>query len=185
VPVPFLRTDPPIDFTPRLKILQDGGVEIESGFLRAQIYRVRQTHFYRVADAYREEYHLAHRVRSLLSHPGLYPQLRLTSSQAKELDEAVNRFCRELCGPHFSDKKASDLRRLLLGLQVEDHCPGDPDWLFLFVAYKEAPGWLHDEAEAELCESVRVFSQNYHAGSIELAGAAERILTKEQLAALP
>ena len=36
-PVPYLKTDPPIDFTPTFKDIEGGGVEIKSGFLTLTI----------------------------------------------------------------------------------------------------------------------------------------------------
>jgi hypothetical protein len=127
---------------------------------------------------------MSSRVLSLLNRPGLYPQLEVSSLQAKQLDEALSQFARRLCGSPFSDKRAAGLRHLLVFIRVG--FAGDPDWHSLYCAYKEAPGGQrHDEAQADLCESVRAFSQNYHAGTIEFAEAAKRILTRQQVAAIP
>ena len=183
-PVPFLRTDPPIDFTPNLTDLADGGAEISSGFFTLQIQRGTEKHIYSPAEAYSPAYQISRSVLSLLNRPGLYPQLEVTSWQAKQLDEALSRFARTLCGSPFSDKRAAGLRHLLVFIRVG--CPGDPDWHSLYCAYKEAPGGRrHDESETDLCESVRAFSQNYHAGTIEFEEAAKRILTPQQIAAIP
>ncbi len=134
-PVPFLRTDPPIDFTPKLTDLADGGVEISSGFLTLQIYRGTEKHIYSPTEAYSSAYQISSRALSLLNRPEPYPQLGVTSLQAKQLDEALSQFARRLCGSPFSDKRAAGLCHLLVFIRVG--CPGDPDWRSLCLGGAE------------------------------------------------
>jgi hypothetical protein len=69
-------------------------------------------------------------------------------------------------------------------LLISQHgsCPHHGDWTPLLRAYKEAPaGPLRDQARANLMDCVRVFSQNYHAGTVEFVEASRKILRPEQL----
>ncbi len=179
-PVPYLVTDPPIDFTPGFRELETGGVEIKSGFLNLTLWRTGADLPYAVSDPYLEIYRLAARFRSLPEDPKRCAELGITSEQVKTLKELLHRFAVELCGPHVSDQRTGNLYNLLVF--QSDYCTGDDDWTSLFSAYKEAPsGPLREQAKADLIDSVRVFSQNYHAGTVEFAESAKKIFTPGQL----
>jgi hypothetical protein len=52
---------------------------------------------------------------------------------------------------------------------------------FAFTDYREAPPNLKEQAKAELMNEVRIFSQNYHAGTVEFVESAKRIFKPAQL----
>jgi hypothetical protein len=45
--------------------------------------------------------------------------------------------------------------------------------------YREAPPNLKEQAKAELMDEVRIFSQNYHAGTVEFVESAKKIFTAQ------
>jgi HEAT repeat protein len=182
--VPLLQTDPPIDFTATLKSVDSRSVQISSGFLTLTKNRNGGNHSYQVSEPYLPIYQLASKVRSLLGRRELYPSLEVTSVQAKQLDESLDQFAQKLCGPQISDRKVADYRRLLV--TYSGSCPSELDLMSFFFAYREAPaGPLKEQAEADLCDVVRAYSQNYHAGTVEFAAAAKLILTRQQLERIP
>ena len=155
-PVPYLATDPPIDFTPRLKP-RAAGVEIQSGFFKATIGRTCCTYSYSPSDAYRPMYQVAGDVRSLLARPDLLERLKITPRQAEQL------------------------RRLPL----PPGQTADAGWTELYIAHKESPaGPFRQQAAEHLGEAVRAASQSYHAAHAAFAQATEKILTAEQLGQL-
>jgi hypothetical protein len=68
-------------------------------------------------------------------------------------------------------------------VSVENYnVPFDDDWFFLESNYFESPpGPIQGQAKADLMNSVQAFSQNYHAGTVELVEAAKKIFTPAQL----
>jgi HEAT repeat protein len=179
-PVPYLETDPPIDFTPTFKDIETGGVEIKSGFLTLTQNRGGASFPYRVSDPYRTVYQTAALFRSLPHEPKRCAELHITSEQVKQLEELLHQFAVRLCGPRISEQKIGNLYNLLV--QQHGSCPHHDDWTPLLFAYKEAPGGLlREQAKADLIDSVRVFSQNYHAGTVEFVEAAKKVFSSAQL----
>ncbi|HTY86272.1 MAG TPA: HEAT repeat domain-containing protein [Candidatus Acidoferrum sp.] len=178
--VPYLKTDPPIDFAPTFKEIESGGVEIDSGFLRLEFWRTSARMPYSVPGAYRPVYETAAHFRSL---PNLPDETRakwsITLEQMQQLDRLLNKFAVKLCGSRVSDQKVGNLYNLLV--QQGDYCPHSDDWHDLFRNYLEAPPTRKEQAKAELIDSVRIFSQNYHAGTVEFAESARKIFTPSQL----
>lgn len=179
--VPYLITDPPIDFTPTIKETEAGDVEIKSGFLTLTLSRGGANLPYCVSEVYRPVYDAAARFRSLPNMPSENrAKLNITPEQMRQLNELLRQFAVTLCGRRVSDQKLGNLYNSLV-LQP-DFLPGDDEWWHLLLAYKEAPaGPLQEQAKANLVEEVRIFSQNYHAGTVEFAEAAKNIFTPTQL----
>jgi HEAT repeat protein len=178
--VPYLKTDPPIDFTPTFKEIEAGGVEIKSGFLTLTLWRGGANLPYSVSGPYHAIYQNAGRFRLLPNNPDRCAELKITPEQLKQLNDLLHQFAVKLCGSRISDQKIGNLYNLLVF--QSDYCPSDDDWTSLLFAYKEAPaGPLQEQAKADLIDSVRVFSQNYHAGTVEFAEAAKKIFTAAQL----
>ena len=179
-PVPYLKTDPPIDFTPSFQEVEAGGVVIKSGFLTLTIRRGGAELPYSVSDPWRAVYQDAARFRSLPHHPETWAELKITAEQVGRINDLLHQFAVKLCGSRVSDQKIGNLNTLLTF--QSDYCPSDDDWTSLLFAYKEAPaGLLREQAKADLIDSVRVFSQNYHAGTVEFAEAAKKIFPPAQL----
>jgi hypothetical protein len=180
VPVPYLKTDPQIDFAPNFKEIESGGFEIKSGFLSLTIWREAESLPYLVSDSYRSVYETAAHFRSL---PNMSiearAKLNITSEQMQQLNELLHRFAVKLCGSRISDQKIGNLYNLLV--HQSDYCPGSDDWHNLFHDYQEAPPSLKQQIKADLINSVRVFSQDYHSGTVEFAEAAKKIFTPKQL----
>lgn len=181
--VPYLITDPPIDFRPVLQNLNDNSLQISSGFLKLKIYRNGANYPYSPSDTYRQTYRIAAKACSVIGHPELNSALKITPEQAGQLKAQIRIFSAKLCGLHVSPG-ATDNTDNYYNVLVNQggYCPGNFDWHQLYQNYQEAPaGELKEQAEKDLLESVRIFSQNYHAGTIELAEAAKKIFTPEQL----
>jgi hypothetical protein len=179
-PVPGLKTDPPIDFIPTFRDIEGGGVEIKSGFLTLTQRRGGASFPYRVSDSYRAIYRESARLRSLPHKPERNAELSITPEQAKQLGDLLHRFAVILCGPRVSDQQIGNLYNLLV--HQHESCPHHGDWTPLLFAYKEAPaGLLREQAKADLIDSVRSFSQNYHAGTVEFVEAAKKIFSSAQL----
>jgi HEAT repeat protein len=154
---PYLKTDPPIDFKPILKPVR-GAVEIKSGFLQVTLNRTSCSSPYSPSAPYRPIYELAQHVRGLVRYPDLYPALGITAQQAEQLSR----------------------------LPPAEEWPNSTGWTQLYIAYKEAPpGPLQERAREDLCEGIRVASQEHHAAVAALAGAARKVLTADQLTRLP
>lgn len=178
--VPYLKTDPPIDFTPTFKEIEVGGVEIKSGFLTLTLWRGGANLPYSVSGPYHAIYQNAGRFRLLPNNPDRCAELKITSEELKQLNDLLHQFAVKLCSSRISDQKIGNLYNSLVF--QSDYCPSDDDWTSLLFAYKEAPdGPLREQAKADLIDSVRVFSQNYHAGTVEFAEAAKKIFTAAQL----
>jgi hypothetical protein len=178
--VPYLKTDPPIDFNPTFKEVEAGGVEIKSGFLTLTMWRGGANLPYSASDPYRSIYQNAGHFRVLPHNPERCAELQIASEQLKQLNDLLHQFAVKLCGSRLSDQKIGNLYNSLI-LQ-SDYCPSDDEWTSLLFAYKEAPaGPLQEQAKSDLIDSVRVFSQNYHAGTVEFAEAANKIFTAAQL----
>jgi hypothetical protein len=154
--VPYLETDPPIDFRPRLRSVA-GAVEIQSGFLKVTINRHCITNSYSPSDAHRPIYRLAGDVLALLGRRNLFEPLGITPQQAERLYR----------------------------LSPPPDRPVDRGWTQLYIAYKDAPaGPLHAEAAEDLGDAIRTASQDYHAAHAAFAEGAKTILTAAQLARL-
>jgi HEAT repeat protein len=155
--VPYLKTDPPIDFEPTLKPVKRA-VEIKSGFLQVTLNRTSCTSPYTPSDAHRPIYQLAQQIRWLVRFPDLYPKLGITAQQAEQLGR----------------------------LPPASEWPSGAGWTQLYIIYKEAPpGPLQKRAHEDLCDAIRVASQEHHAAAAELARAARKVLTADQLRRLP
>jgi HEAT repeat protein len=155
--VPYLETDPPIDFKPILKTVQ-GAVEIKSGFLQVTLNRTSCSCPYSPSERYRPIYQLAQHVRWLVRYPDLYRGLGITAQQAEQLGR----------------------------LPPASEWPNGTGWTELYRAYKEAPpGPLQERAREDLCDAIRVASQGHHAAVAALAEAARKALTAGQLQRLP
>ena len=180
-PIPYLNTDPPIDFTPTFKDTEQGGVEIKSGFLDVMMSRGGGSSPYSVSDSYSPIYRAAARLRRLpSSNPNPTAKLNITPQQMKELTDLLNKFAAKLCGSDVSDLRISNFYNLLVN--DSDYCPDDIDRWAMLSAYKEAPaGPIKEQAKADLMDSVHIFSQNYHAGTVEFVEAAKKIFTPAQL----
>jgi hypothetical protein len=188
-PVPYLKTDPPIDFTPTFKDLGTHGIEIKSGFLSLTMMRNGSSFSYQVSDAYGAAYQGAARFRALVKKPERYAQF-ITPEQVKQLEHLLQQFAVKLfgsfSGQHHPNSTQPQRDRLIgdfyqLLVTFPDNCPCH-GWHDLLFAYMEAPpGSLREQAKAALMDSVRVFSQNYHAGTLEFAEAAKKLFTPEQL----
>ena len=179
--VPYLITDPPIDFTPTFREVENGGVEIKSGFFSLTISRGgAQSPPYSVSEAYRSTYEVAGKLRHLAGHPELNSKFEITAEQAKQLTDLIEKFSERLCGSDVSKQAKENFYNLLV---QQIGCPHDIGWWQLLFAYKEAPaGLLKEQAKSDLVDSVRQLSQNYHVGTVEFAEAAKKIFTPEQLA---
>ena len=180
LPVPYLITDPPIDFAPSFREVEAGGVEIKSGFLAITMWRGGANMPYTVSDSFQLIYQTAARFRSLPQNPKRCAELKITLEQLKQLNDLLHQFAVKLCGSRISDQKIGNLYQ---GLTLSsDYCPGSDDWHTCLLAYFEAPaGSLREQAKVDLIDSVRVFSQNYHSGTVEFAEAAKKIFTPTQL----
>jgi len=155
--VPYLKTDPPIDFKPIMKPVP-GAVEIRSGFFQVTLNRTSCSMPYSPSDPYRPIYQLAQHVRLLVRYPDLYAALGISSRQARQLGR----------------------------LPPASEWPSSMGWTQLYMAYKEAPpGPLQERAREDLCDAIRVASQDHHAAAAALAEAARKVLTPDQLKRLP
>jgi hypothetical protein len=178
--VPYLTTDPPIDFTPTFKTTEDGGVEIKSGFLDVTIYHQSESFPYSPSDPYKLVYHEAARFRSLPNASDeTRAKLNITPQQMNQIATQLNRFAEKLCGSQSSNSRIANYYNLLVN--DGDYCTGCDEWNSLFSDYREAPASLKEQTKADLIDSVRVFSQNYHSGTVEFAEAAKKIFTAAQL----
>ena len=177
---PYLQTIPPIDFTPNFKETDDGGVEIKSGFLDLTIWRGAANLPYSPSDDYRQVYEISAHFRSLpnVSKSDLV-KIGITPEQVQQLNNLLHQFAIKLAGPLVSDQKIGNLHNLLVA--NSGYCPGSDDWHQCLQDYLEAPPLLKEQAKIDLIDSVRIFSQNYHAGTVEFVEAAKKIFTKEQL----
>jgi hypothetical protein len=180
-PVPYLKTDPPIDFTPSFREVEDGGVEIKSGFLTTTIHHQSENDDYSPSESYRPVYQAAAQLRALPNASNeKREKLNITQQQMKQLTDLVNKFAKKLCGSNVSDLWISNFYNLLVN--ESEYCPASAAFFgFAFTDYREAPPMLKEQAKANLMDTVRVFSQNYHAGTVEFAEAAKKIFTAEQL----
>jgi hypothetical protein len=178
-PVPLLITDPPINFTPSFREVEHGGVEIKSGFLCLTLGRGIADMPYSESDFYRPLYEKSGRFRSLAGDASQRAKLKITGQQSKQLEDLLHQFAVRLCGARVSDQKTGNLYNLLVW--QSGYCPFSADWSDLFRDYQEAPPWLKEQAKADLIESVRVFSQNYHAGTADFVESASKIFTSAQL----
>lgn len=178
-PIPYLKTDPPIDFAPTFKEFDHGNVEIKSGFLDLSFSRTGGNLPYTVSEPYKSVYRNASHFRSVQNDSNLCAQLKISPQQLQRLHDLLNEFAVKLCGPNVSDQKTRNLYQDLV--LSSNYCPWSEDWHTKLIAYNEAPSALRQQARAELIDSVRVFSQNYHSGTVEFAKAAEKIFTASQL----
>jgi hypothetical protein len=177
----YLKTDPPIDFTPSFKEIKDGGVKIKSGFLTVTTWRHRGKTSYSVSDSYRSLYQYGKRFRSLLNDAKRREELKITPEQLKQLEELLHQFALKLCASRVINNKVSNFYQELVVVNNYD-IPFDDDWFFLKMNYFEAPaGSIHEQAKVDLMSAIQTFSQNYHAGTVEFVEAAKKVLTQTQL----
>jgi hypothetical protein len=185
-PPAYLKTDPPIDFTPTFQENNDGVVQIKSGFFTLAAWRHRQDYtegntFFTVSDSYRTLYQNSKRLRSLPNDGQRREELKITPEQSKQLDGLLHQFALELCNARVVDNKLGNFYQ---GLVFADNytVPFDDDWDFLKRNYFESPpGPIREQAKADLMNSVQAFSQNYHAGTVEFVEGAKKIFTPAQL----
>jgi len=176
-------TDPSMDFTPVFSEIENGGVEIKSGFLQLSLWRGSASFPYTVPEAYQAVYESAGRFRALPADASQCAKYKVTPEQVAGLVDLLRQFAIRLCGSTVSSQRVGNFYNLLVG--QAGYCPGDDDWGELLRAWQEAPaGPLRNQAKADLINSVQVFSQNYHLGTVEFAAAAGKILTLEQAAAV-
>ena len=184
-PPAYLKTDPPIDFAPLFKEDADSVIEIKSGFLTLKAWPLRnQTSFdtfFEVSDSYRSLYQCAKRFRSLPNDAKRCEELNISPEQLKQLEDLLHQFALKLCNSRVIDNKLGNFYQMLVF--VDNYkVPFDDDWFFLESNYFEAPaGSIHEQAKADLINSVHAFSQNYHAGTVEFVEAAKKIFTQTQL----
>lgn len=180
-PVPYLKTDPQIDFTPQLKDLGNGEFEIQSGFIDQTESRGGGEDLKReVSEPFREVYRTAALFRGLPKNPKRCADLNITAQQIDQLKDLLHQFAVKLSGPLSSEQKVGNLYNLLLA--GPEYSVSGQDWDDCLIAYKEAPpGPLKKQAKEDLLESHRIFSQNYHAGTVEFAEAAKKIFPADQL----
>ena len=179
-PTPYLRTIPPIDFTPSFKETDDGGIEIKSGFLDLTMWRGAATMPYSPSDAFRQAYENSAHFRSLpnMAKADL-EKTGVNSEQIQQLNALLHKFAVKLASPLVSDQKFRNLYSLLVG--QSGYCPGSDDWHECLYDYLEAPAALKEQTKADLIDSVRIFSQNYHAGTVEFVESAKKIFTPRQV----
>lgn len=176
--VAYLKTDPAIDFTPSFTNLNDGGVQIQSGFLTAEIHAGYMHEDYSPSPPYQAIYGMAARLRALPNASSeKLKQLNISSEQMNRLTAALKNFATKLCGSGVSDQAISNFYNSLV--YNPDYCCGD--FFDDFRRYREAPGELRACAKNDLIDGVRIFSQNYHAGTVELVENAKMIFTRDQL----
>lgn len=177
--IAYLKTDPPIDFAPTFNAIDGGGVRIKSGFLTAAIYHQSEKDDYSPSEHYQAIYQMAARLRALPNAPKqTLKNLNISVQQMKRLTTALNKFATQLSGGGVSEQGISNFYNLLVN--DPDFCVGSFD--DAFTSYREAPaGRLKNRAKADLMDQVRVFSQDYHAGTVELVETAKEIFDNEQL----
>jgi hypothetical protein len=179
-PVLYLKTDPPINFTPTFIEIENGGVRIESGFLDLKQWRTSAYLPYNVPNYYEPVYRASSRFRALADNRKSHPDLKVSSEQLNQLNDLLRQFAIKLCGRKISDQRIGNFYNLLV--LSSDYCPGDDDWTPLLFDYKEAPpGPIQQWAKSDLIDSVQAFSQNYHSGTVEFVEKAKRIFTPAQL----
>ena len=181
-PVKYLKTDPPIDFTPIFQETGPGFIEIKSGFLDLKMSRTSGgTRPYSVSDAFRSIYKESARLRSLPNaSSNALANLNISQAQMKQFTQLLTNFATRLCGNEISDQRTSNLYNDLV--HGSEYCPSDISWSAILRAYDEAPaGEIKQQAKEDFMNSVQVFSQNYHAGTVEFVEAAKKIFTPAQL----
>lgn len=185
-PAPYLKTDPPIDFTPSFTENKDGVVEIKSGFLTLAAWRHRRDYAsgndsFSVSNSYRSLYQHSKCFRSLPNDAKRREELKITPEQLKQLQKLLQQFALKLCASRVINNKASNFYQELVVVNTFD-VPFDDDWDFLERNYFESPdGPIREQAKADLMNSVQALSQNYHAGTVEFVGAAKKIFSPAQL----
>src|SRR5581483_7181846 len=106
-------------------------------------------------------------------------KLNITPEQMTHLASQVNVFAKKLCGSHVSDQRISNFYNSLVN--DSDDCPASAAFFgSAFTDYREATPSLKEHTKASLTDDVRVFSQNYHLGTIEFVEAAKKIFTPTQ-----
>ena len=179
-PTPYLQTIPPIDFMPSFKETDDGGIEIKSGFLDLTMWRGAATMPYSPSDAFRQVYENSTHLSSLSNMPKAdLEKIGIKPEQIQQLNALLHKFAVKLASPLVSDQKIGNLYNLLVG--QSGYCPGSDDWDECLYDYLEAPAVLKEQTKADLIDSVRIFSQNYHAGTVEFVESAKKIFTPTQL----
>lgn len=180
--IPYLKTEPPIDFVPVFKVIEDDGVEIKSGFLTIKLYRNSESDDFTPAQPFKAVYELAARIRGLPNGTAEKAgQLNLSPEQKMQIAMTVKQFAMKLCGAKVSDLCISNFYNLLAN--NADYCPTGAAFFGTPLRYyQEAPdGPLKEQAKFDFVDEVRRFSQDYHAGTVELVQNAKKILTKEQI----
>ena len=153
-PPPYLQADPPIDFKPVFKPLENGA-EIQSGFFRTAKHRGGGNWNYTPSAAYEPMYKTAEAARELIRHPERYEAMGIGVEQAEKLYR----------------------------LPLPSEYPNDDSAPFLF-AWLEAPASLKERAQEKLSDAIRLVSQRRHAEIVAFVEAVKGILTSEQLAKL-
>lgn len=179
-PIKYLKTDPPVDFVPTFREVEGGGVEIKSGFLTLTLWRGGANEPYSVSDQYRAIYTTASRFLALVNASSeTRAKLKLTPEQTTRLATLSRQFAVKLCGSRVSDQKIGNFYSLLVN--NSEYCPSDDTWWECFRDYKEAPPSLKEQTKTDLINSVVIFSENYHEGTVEFAQAARKIFTGSQI----
>jgi HEAT repeat protein len=178
--VPILKTDPPIDFTPVFQDFGGGDARIISGFLKLEFLCQGISYDYNIPDYDNSAYVIASHFRSLANYPKNYPNLAVSQEQLKQLNDLLHQFAVKLCGSDVSNQQIENYYHALVSSWTE--CPYDySSWISLHSVYSTAPPDSHEQAKANLLNTIQAFSQNYHSGTVEFAEKAQKIFTPEQL----
>lgn len=185
LPPTYLKTDPPIDFAPIFREEANGTLEVKSGFLTLNAWRLRDNASFNttfgVSDSYRSLYQSARCLRSLPNDAKRREELNITPEQLKQLDGLLHHFALKLCNSRVINNKPGNFYQELISVK-NYNVPFDDDWFFLESNYFESPpGPIHDQAKADLMNSVQALSQNYHTGTVEFVEAVRKVLTTTQL----
>jgi len=161
-PVPRLKTDPPIDFTPTLSTLKGEGetrATVRCGFFKESWDRNGGSVSFSPTEPYRATYQVAKDVRAILKSPERAKESGLTEQQLQEL--------RKLDIP-------PDYPVIKEGLTL------------LYIWWQESPnGPIRQRAKARLCDRVRAAVQKHHTDHTAFAAAARKIMGSVQQRTAP
>lgn len=145
--VPYLKTQPAIDFETVITPITDG-VELTSGFYQLRLNRNGSTMSYTPTPEHAPAYELVQKVRLLLATPESLANSGLSREQVSQL-----------------------------GSLPPDYVPYDGLTTQLYSAWRESPsGPIQDQAALDLGDAVRRASQDYHAAVVAFAQRAREVL---------
>jgi len=156
-PVPRLKTDPPIDFTPTLSTPKGEGetcATIKCGFFKKSWDRNGGSVSFSPTEPYRATYQVAKDVRAILKSPERAKESGLTEQQLQELRKF------DVPGKYPVIKEGLTL---------------------LYIWWQESPdGPIRQRAKARVCDCVRAAVQKHHTDHTAFAAAARRIMDAVQ-----